>query len=123
MTEKLRLSLEPFGVFETQDEKDHRSVVISSMNEMVKTWIKVSMCVCIGGTIVCPPTHPLTRPPSRHTHTQSRTHPPISLPLLLAQGSLDGASPHRLVVCLVTPPPLLIAPSDWEVQCSAHHPL
>lgn len=40
-TEKLRKALEPFGVFETQEEKDHRALVISMMNEMVRTWIAV----------------------------------------------------------------------------------
>ena len=43
-TEKLRKALEPFGAFETQEEKDHRALVISMMNEMVRTWIAVRVC-------------------------------------------------------------------------------
>eukprot|EP00036_Acanthoecidae_sp_10tr_P005016 CAMPEP_0182934084 /NCGR_PEP_ID=MMETSP0105_2-20130417/35428_1 /TAXON_ID=81532 ORGANISM="Acanthoeca-like sp., Strain 10tr" /NCGR_SAMPLE_ID=MMETSP0105_2 /ASSEMBLY_ACC=CAM_ASM_000205 /LENGTH=605 /DNA_ID=CAMNT_0025072895 /DNA_START=5 /DNA_END=1822 /DNA_ORIENTATION=- len=40
MTEKMHYALEPFDVFETQDEKDHRATVISVMNELVRRWIK-----------------------------------------------------------------------------------
>ncbi|XP_039953960.1 poly(A) polymerase type 3-like [Bactrocera tryoni] len=43
-TEELRKALEPFKVFETQDELNHRMEILAKLNTLVKQWVKdVSM--------------------------------------------------------------------------------
>ncbi|XP_022230285.2 poly(A) polymerase beta [Drosophila obscura] len=39
-TENLRASLEPFNVFESQDELNHRMEILAKLNTLVKQWVK-----------------------------------------------------------------------------------
>lgn len=40
-TEELRKSLEPYKVFETEAELNHRMEILSKLNDLVKEWVKV----------------------------------------------------------------------------------
>lgn len=39
-TEELRKSLEPYNVFESQDELNHRMEILAKLNTLVKQWVK-----------------------------------------------------------------------------------
>eukprot|EP00039_Didymoeca_costata_P001541 m.53160 g.53160 ORF g.53160 m.53160 type:complete len:610 (+) comp10847_c0_seq1:114-1943(+) len=44
-TEKLRTALDPFGVFETDEQKQHRQTVIIKVVEIVKTWVRDAIII------------------------------------------------------------------------------